>query len=50
MQGLALIIGGFYFQQEKNQEAIRNITGAIFIFILALTYQNLFGTLDVSLF
>ncbi|MPC97466.1 Protein white [Portunus trituberculatus] len=47
-QAIALLIGIIYFRQQLTQEGVTNINGALFLLLTNMTFQNVFGVINVS--
>jgi len=44
---MGLILGAVYFGQEMDQAGVMNINGALFLFIIHMTFTNMFGVVNV---
>ncbi|CAG7696963.1 unnamed protein product [Allacma fusca] len=44
---LALLVGVIYLGQDNDQEGIMNINGALFLMLTNVTFQNVFGVVNV---
>lgn len=47
LQMIALVLGLLYFHQKLDQAGAMNITGILFMFLTAMTFQNLFAVVSV---
>ncbi|KAI7815062.1 white [Rhyzopertha dominica] len=47
---IALVLGLLYFHQKLDQAGAMNITGILFMFLTAMTFQNLFAVVSVRVF
>lgn len=46
-QAIALILGVVYLDQDVNQQGVMNINGALFLILTNMTFQNMFGVVNV---
>lgn len=47
-QFIALLFGLIYLNQELTQEGVMNINGVLFLFLTNMTFQQVFGVVNVS--
>lgn len=48
-QMVAILIGLIFLGQQLTQVGVMNINGAIFLFLTNMTFQNVFATINVSI-
>jgi hypothetical protein len=48
MQFISVLIALIYQGQTLQYDNVRNIQGALFIFLTNMTFQNVFGVVNVS--
>ena len=44
---MSLFLGIIYLDQELTQEGVMNINGALFLILTNMTFQNMFGVVNV---
>ncbi|XP_066997539.2 protein white-like [Anabrus simplex] len=44
---VALLVGVIYYGQQLTQDGVKNINGAVFVFLTNMTFQNVFAVINV---
>ncbi|KAG1665896.1 Protein white [Nymphon striatum] len=44
---ISVVLGSLYFKQTLTQEGVLNINGALYLTLMCVTFQNLFGVITV---
>ncbi|XP_076326281.1 eye pigment precursor family transporter white isoform X2 [Tachypleus tridentatus] len=44
---MAVLLGAIYWNQDLTQESVQNINGVLFLLLTNMTFQNMFGVINV---